>query len=310
MMSTERRRPLKVGVQLPEVERVVPWPEYRDMAVRAEQIGFDSIWVGDHLIYRGADDSVTGPWEAWTLLAALAAVTSRVEIGPLVAATSFHAPAMIAKKAITLDEVSQGRFILGLGAGWNETEYQAFGFPFTNRVSRFAEAFDIIRQLIAGQTLDHQGTYYHVTQCRIVPPGPRPLGPPLMVGSMGPRMLKLTMPYVQMWNAWYQWFDNQPQQLVPILQQVDHVCEGVGRDPSEIVRTITLLVQTPDGLGRTAGDPTHASATPISGTAAQVAEAIAQYAALGIHHVQLVIDPINIASIEWCGEVLDCLDKG
>ena len=122
-------RPLKVGVQLPEVEYVASWPQLREMARTAEAVGLDSVWLGDHLLYRWADAPSRGPWEAWTALTAIAAVTERVEIGPLVACTSFHNPAMLAKKAATLDEISGGRLVLGLGAGWNETEYSAFGFP-------------------------------------------------------------------------------------------------------------------------------------------------------------------------------------
>ncbi|HET7646904.1 MAG TPA: LLM class flavin-dependent oxidoreductase, partial [Candidatus Limnocylindria bacterium] len=135
-------RPLKVGVQLPEVERVVRWPEMREMILTAERIGLDSIWVGDHLLYRDDGLPPRGPWEAWSTLAAIAAITERVELGPLVAATSFHNPAMLAKKAATVDEISGGRLILGLGAGWNEPEYRAYGFPFDHRVSRFEEAFE------------------------------------------------------------------------------------------------------------------------------------------------------------------------
>ena len=111
-------RPLSVGVQLPEVEREVRWDEMRSIAVLAEEIGFDSIWVGDHLIYRPENGPPRGPWEAWSLLAAIAASTNTVEIGPLVAATAFHSPAMLAKKAIAVDEISGGRLVLGLGAGW------------------------------------------------------------------------------------------------------------------------------------------------------------------------------------------------
>ncbi|HET7141824.1 MAG TPA: LLM class flavin-dependent oxidoreductase, partial [Candidatus Limnocylindria bacterium] len=140
-------RPLKIGVQLPEVEYVVRWPELRAMALTAERIGLDSVWVGDHLLYRWPDAEPRGPWEAWSTLAALAAVTERVELGPLVAATSFHNPGMLAKMAATIDEISGGRLILGLGAGWNETEYRAFGVPYDHRVSRFEEAFAIIRGL-------------------------------------------------------------------------------------------------------------------------------------------------------------------
>src|SRR4029450_6341733 len=141
-------RPLKVCVQLPEVEYVASWPQLREMARTAEAIGLDSVWLGDHLLYQWEDAPSRGPWEAWTALTAIAAVTERVAIGPLVACTSFHNPAMLAKKAATLDEISGGRLILGLGAGWNETEYRAFGFPYDHRVSRFEEAFTIIHTLL------------------------------------------------------------------------------------------------------------------------------------------------------------------
>src|SRR6188768_1365569 len=158
-------RPCKVGVQLPEVERFVPWPDYLDLARRAEVAGFDSISVGDHLIYDLPDGSTRGPYEAWTTLAAIAAVTERVEIGPLVASTSFHAPAMLAKQAATVDAISGGRLIMGLGAGWNEREYKAFGFPYDHRVSRFEEAFTIVRSLLRDGRVDFDGTYYRVEDC-------------------------------------------------------------------------------------------------------------------------------------------------
>src|SRR5690349_5316463 len=127
----------RIGVQLPEVERSVPWPEVAAMAQAAESAGFDSIWLGDHLLYDLPDGTVRGPWEVWTALAALAAVTERVQLGPFVACTSFHAPAMLAKLAATVDGISGGRLVLGLGAGWNQREYTAFGFPYDKRISRF-----------------------------------------------------------------------------------------------------------------------------------------------------------------------------
>src|SRR3954454_2369619 len=153
-------RPLKIGIQLPEVERFVPWPELLAMARRAEQGGFDSLWFGDHLLYDQPDGGQRGPWEVWTSLAAVAAVTTRVELGPLVASTSFHAPPMLAKMAATVDGISGGRLILGLGAGWNDREYAAFGFPFDHRISRFEEAFTIIRTLLRDGRTDFHGSYY------------------------------------------------------------------------------------------------------------------------------------------------------
>src|SRR4051794_13395752 len=136
---------MKIGIQLPEVEREVRWPEYLAMAQAAEEVGFESIWIGDHLLYDERNQRAEcAPWEAWTLMSALASATSTVRIGPLVACAGFHPPAVMAKMASTIDEVSQGRFVLGLGSGWNRREFDAFGIPYDRRVSRFEEAFAII----------------------------------------------------------------------------------------------------------------------------------------------------------------------
>src|SRR5690606_29038723 len=165
-------RRMLIGVQLPEVERPVTWPEIREVALVAESCGLDSVWVGDHLLYRDDGES-RGPYEAWSLLAALAEATERVSLGPLVASVSFHAPAMLAKKAATVDDISGGRLILGLGAGWNRVEYDAFGFPFDNRVDRFEEAFTIIRTLLREGSMDFEGRYHTVRESELIPK-PRP----------------------------------------------------------------------------------------------------------------------------------------
>src|SRR3954452_4797896 len=204
-------RPCRVGIQLPEVERRVEWPELFSMARTAERVGLDSVWLGDHLLYDLPGGVVRGPWEAWTSLAALAAVTSRVELGPLVASTSFHAPAMLAKMAATVDAISGGRLVLGLGAGWNEREYAAYGFPFDHRVGRFEEAFTIVRALLRDGRADFRGSYYDVPDCVLLRPAraasrvsdydllycsldqapARAECQPLMLGSTGPRMLRI-----------------------------------------------------------------------------------------------------------------------
>jgi probable F420-dependent oxidoreductase len=311
-MPTERsrNRPLKVGVQLPEVERVAPWSDLARMATTAEALGYDSLWVGDHLIYRYVDQAPRGPWEAWTVMAALAAITERVEIGPLVACASFHNPAMIAKKAATLDEVSGGRLILGLGAGWNESEYAAFGYPYDHRVSRFEEAFTIIRRLLSGEELDFHGDYYTLDDCLIVPPGPRSEGPPLMIGSAGERMLDITMPYAQSWNAWYAWFGNRPENLGPWMEKVDEACQRVGRDPQTVERTCAVYVGLTGGKGRHTLAANEADVPPLTGSTAELAAAMRQYAATGISHVQLVLDPITAEAIEEFAPVLAELDRG
>ena len=154
-----RASPLSVGVQLPEVEREVRWPELRDIATAAEDCGFDSIWLGDHMLYRDDGRPERGPWDAWTALAGLAASTERVQLGPLVASTAFHPPGLIARMAATIDELSGGRFVLGLGAGWNEVEFRTFGIPFDRLVSRFEESFEIIRHLVAGEHVSFAGRF-------------------------------------------------------------------------------------------------------------------------------------------------------
>lgn len=307
--TPERGRPLKIGIQLPEVERVVPWPEYAAMARTAEAVGFDSLWVGDHLLYRSPGEEPTGPWEAWSTLAALAAITERVELGPLVACTSFHNPAMLAKKADTIEEISGGRLILGLGAGWNEPEYRAFGFPYDHRVDRFDEAFTIIRTLLREGHCDFDGRYYQVRDCELRPRGPRPNGPPLMIGSKGARMLRITAPHVDSWNAWYAYYGNRPEELPPLLGEVDAACAEVGRDPATLERTVAVLVTMPGAVTRRSGDAADRAEPPISGTPEELAETMRAFARFGISHLQLVLDPNTIASIEAFAPVLDLLDR-
>src|SRR6059058_2861057 len=291
-------RPLKIGFQLPEVERDVRWPELAAMARLGEQLGFDSIWVGDHLLYRDETYAARGPWEAWTQLAGIAAVTSRIAIGPLVACTSFHNPAMLAKLASTVDEISGGRLILGLGAGWNETEYRAFGFPFDRRVSRCEEGFTIIRTLLRDGQIDFTGEFYEARDCELVPRGPRPAGPPLLIGSNGPRMLEIALPHVNAWNSWFEEPGNRPEGIAPLRDRVDAICAAVDRDPAEIDRTVAVFVRLSGGEGRPAGATRRSGSPALEGTPEQLAEVFGAFAREGIGHLQLVLDPITLASIE------------
>jgi len=307
---TPATRPVRVGVQLPEVEREVRWPEYLAMARAAENAGFDTLWLGDHLLYRYGDGSTRGPWEVWTMLAAIAASTSRIRLGPLVAATAFHAPPMLAKLAATVDEISGGRLILGLGAGWNETEFRAFGFPFDHRISRFEEAFTIIRTLLREGSIDFDGQYFQARDCELLPKPSRPGGPPLMIGSVGPRMLEITLPHVEQWNVWYRDSNNSPAGLEPILRELDEACRKVGRDPATLQKTTAVLVQLPGGMGRVMGDTTQKDVPPVEGSAAEIAARLRDYAALGLAEVQLVVDPITIDSVEALATVLAELDRG
>ncbi len=296
-------RPCKVGVQLPEVERFVPWPEYVDLARRAESAGYDSIWVGDHLVYDLPDGSTRGPYEAWTTLAAIAAATERVEIGPLVASTGFHAPAMLAKQAATVDAISQGRLILGLGAGWNRREFDAFGFPYDRRVSRFEEALAIIAPLLReGRTTFH-GRFYDVDDCVLDPRPVREGGPPIMLGSNSPRMLSIGLPVVDCWNVWWSIYDNSVEKFAQVKAEVDAVMpEGRTVDA-----TAAVLVTLPGGRGRVMGETYDASVTTV--TPDDLGQHIRGLAAAGAVHLQLVLDPIAAESIDTIGAVLADLDR-
>ncbi|MGH8928564.1 MAG: LLM class flavin-dependent oxidoreductase [Acidimicrobiia bacterium] len=288
---------MKIGVQLPEVEYEARWRDLAQMACRAEAVGLDSIWVGDHLLYD-LPEGRRGPWEAWSLLAALAAVTERVEIGPLVAALPFHNPAVLAKKAATVDEISGGRLVLGVGAGWNRVEFDAFGLPFDRRVSRFAEAFTIVRTLLAEGRIDFSGEFYQLRDCELLPRPTRRGGPPLMIGSNGARMLALTLPFVAAWNSWYSDFDNNPGEVVGLVEKIEAACQRAGRSPNEVQKTVAVYFgfdQPP--VRRTGGDP-------LIGDLDEMAGYLRVVAAAGIDHVQAILDPIVPDTIERLGEVV------
>ena len=302
-------RPLKIGVQLPEVEREVRWLELLDVTRAIEDLGYDSVWLGEHLLYRWPDRPSRGPWEAWSMLAAIAAVTERIEFGPLVACTAFHNPAVLAKQASTIDEISGGRLILGLGAGWNETEFRAFGFPFDHRIDRFEEAFTIIRTLLQDGAIDFDGRFYQARDAELLPRGPRPTGPPLMIGSNGPRMLRIAAPHVQAWNSWFADIGNAPEGVAALRDVVDAACRDVGRDPAAIERTVAVLVKLPGGTGRVQGSYAEAQPVPLEGSPNAMAEVLRAYARAGIAHVQLVIDPITRGSIEAFAPVLAELER-
>jgi alkanesulfonate monooxygenase SsuD/methylene tetrahydromethanopterin reductase-like flavin-dependent oxidoreductase (luciferase family) len=299
---------LKIGVQLPEVEFEYTWSQLSFMATLAEDTGFDSIWLGDHLMYRHPDPAIppVGPFEAWTTLAALAGVTKRVELGPLVASLGFHNPAMIAKMAATIDQISNGRFILGVGSGWNEPEYRGYGFPFDHRVDRFEESFAVIRQFFETGTCTFSGKYVQIEDGVLFPRLLRKGGPPIMIGSNGKRMLNIAFPYARMWNAWWADYDNDVEKLPALLAQIDVACDAVGRDPSTLVKTVCPLVTFE--RGDLPVNPGRIAKREIRGDdPSALADELATYARLGIGHVQLVLDPIRPAAIEQAAKAIGVL---
>lgn len=293
-----------MGIQLPEVEREVRWPEYVAMARAAEEVGFDSIWVGDHLLYEDERRGERGPWEAWTLLAGLAAVTERVELGPLVACTSFHPPGLIAKMAATLSELTGGRFVLGLGAGWNEREYRAFGLPYDRRVSRFEEAFEIVRRLLAGERVTLRGRYWQAEDAVLLP-RPQP-PPPLMIGSNGPRMLAMTLPHVHAWNTWYEDFGNRVDGFAELNERITAAARAAGRDPGHIERSACALVVLDPAAGERRVKP---DVPPVEGPPERIADHLRGLADAGADEAILVLSPIAERSIRELGAVLGLLDQ-
>lgn len=269
------------------------------MAQAAEEVGFDSIWLGDHLLYRGEDGADRGPWDAWTLLAALATGTERVQLGPLVACTAFHPPGLIARMAAALAEVSGARFVLGLGAGWNEEEFRAFGLPYDHRVSRFEESFTIIRRLLAGELVTLDGSYAQAQDAVLLP---APLDRPrLMIGSNGPRMLSIALPHVEVWNTWYEDFGNSPEGFAALNDRISAAARDAGRDPSEIERSACLYValdSSDEEHGRTP------DATPLEGPASEIASRLREFAEAGADEVILVVNPISERSVRELAEVV------
>ncbi len=312
-MNQSAQHPLKVGITLPIGEymmdrRTPRWRDLMAMTQRAEALGYDSVWTADHLLARFPEpqdwldgNTTAGAWDCWSLLAALAAVTTRIEIGPLVSCTSFHNPALLAKKAATVEEISGGRLILGLGAGWLEVEYRAFGFPFDHRVSRFEEAFTIIRTLLREGQIDFEGTYYQARECELRPRGPRAAGPPIMIGSTSPRMLRLTARHAEQWNGFIPG-RSRVEEVAPLRAKVDEACAEVGRDPATLERTLTISVNPTERRG-------SAESGTLTGSPEELAEGLRAFAREGISHLQVQLEPPTLASIEAFAPTLEVLRR-
>ena len=274
-----------------------PYRGISEIAQQAEADGFDSIWLADHFMYRDGSEAPRGIWECLTMLAALAEATERVEIGTLVLCNSFRNPAILAKMATAIDEVSDGRLILGIGAGWNEPEYQAFGLPFDHRVDRFEEAMQLLKPLLRDGYADFAGQYYQAQDCYNVPPGPRPGGPPLMSGGEGPRMLRLTAQYADLWNTGYM---GPPETMAGPLARIETACREVGRDPASIGITALIGLWFPD---LQPSKPAFLE-NPLTGPPDEIATAMRGYADLGVQHIMFQLWPYTPQSRQTLTEAL------
>ena len=296
----------RVGLMLPISEGhmeggVARWTDILAMAQTAEAVGFDSLWLADHFIYRFPGEEESGPWEAFTILAALATATKRVQIAPLVAATSFREPALLAKIADTMDEVSGGRFILGLGAGWNQPEYTAFGYPYDHLASRFEEALTIITRMLHGEHVTFQGRYYHVEDAFLRPRGPSERGPRILIGAKQPRMLRLVAQHADAWNtAW----PIEPQMVSAAWNNMLAACEAVGRDPATLELTIGTVAQP-----LSSGESAEPSDSVITGSPEEVAKVLMSFGQLGASHLIVNARPRTVAGVEGFGEVIRLMDQ-
>lgn len=310
-MESSRRRPLKVGLYIPNGDgsmsgTINRWSDVLAMATAAEAAGFDSVWVADHMIFRFEGEKPQSRWECWTLLGGLAAVTKRVEIGPLVSCMGFRNPGLLAKMAETVDEMSDGRLILGVGAGWHEPEFTGFGFPFDRRASRFEEGFAILYDLLRTGQSNFQGEFYQTNDGELLPRGPRPNRIPLIVGTNGPRLLRLTAKYADGWNT--TWISSVDE-LTPLMAAVDQACAEAGRDPATLERSACVYLDMPNRVGRYTRRDVEFIPPPAR-THEENAQALRDYAAAGLSHVMVWLDPNTPAGVTEFGKVLEILDRG
>ncbi|MFJ3308844.1 LLM class flavin-dependent oxidoreductase [Streptomyces sp. NPDC086549] len=274
------------------------YEEIRALARQAESAAFDSVWCFDHLLFREGGGPTEGIWESWTTLTALAEATSRIELGTLVLCTAFRNPAVLAKMAATLDSISNGRLILGLGAGWHRPEFEAFGLEFDHRAERFEEALTIIASLLRTGRAEFDGRYSWVHGGELRPRGVRASGPPILVGAFGPRMLRATARHADLWNGC--WF-GPPAAFEGALDGVRAACRDVGREPASLRLTAGVnVVPLGEATGRDPDQPV------LSGTPADIAKGFAGYRDLGVEHLVCNLNPHHAAAQRQLAEALRC----
>lgn len=299
----------EIGLVLPMGDSFIDgatirWSDIRSLATRAEEIGFDTVWTADELLWRPEGGRTQGWWECLAMTGAVAAATSRVKVGTWILSALHHNPAILAKAVETLDEISGGRFVFGLGAGHAGRQGHAFGLPEDRTVGRFEEALEIIVPLLREGRADFEGTFHAARELEQRPVGPRPGGIPIMIGAKGPRMLRLAARHADIWS----WFVEERSDLTefgPRLAALEAACAEVGRDPATIGRSAGVIVEPTLVTGAA-----EVLGTPIRGSAAEIADALMAFHAGGFDHLELVPWPPTIAAVEAMAPVLDLLDAG
>lgn len=292
---------MKIGTILPlgedpTTKQAPSYARIREMGLAAEELGFDSIWLYDHMLYRFPDIGVFGIWEAWSMMGAIAEATNRVQLGTIVMVTGFRNPGLLAKMAVAVDEVSGGRLILGIGCGGHLPDFEFFGMPSDHRVGRFEEACQIIVPLIREGKVDFRGRYYSAPECELRPRGPRPGKPEILIASRGPRMLELTARYADQWNT--AWLGEVDDRYFTNKAAIDAACNSIGRDPATLETNVGVTVDL------TGEVPAEDARPALRGTPEQIAEGLLGYAKQGVGHVILAYSPLTVGSIETLGRAL------
>ncbi|HRA47101.1 MAG TPA: LLM class flavin-dependent oxidoreductase [Thermomicrobiales bacterium] len=267
-----------------------------------EAAGFDSVWVPDHFLHRAPvmeEGQEVGCWEAWVAMAAIAQATTRIQIGILVTCLPWRNPGIVARMTETIEEISGGRFVLGVGAGWHQPEYDAYGLPFDHRYGRFEDAFTILEPLLRTGRADHQGTYFSATDAINIPRGPRAEqgGPPILFGTKGEKMVELTARFADAWNtSWY----GTPEDGADSRAAMLATCARVGRDPQTLVKTVGINVALTGGEGQ--------PGKFMAGTPAEIAAGLRAFADAGYDHLIAGIEPCTVESIAEFAEALALYD--
>ena len=236
----KKRELLRFGIQT--YPQNTTYADILQIWQEADELGFDTAFAFDHFIPFGADP--TGPcFEGWTLLSALAAQTKQVKVGLLVTGNTYRHPAVLAKMAVTVDHASNGRLILGIGAGWYEREHMAYGIPFSTRGGRakqFAEAVQILKLLFTQERTTFAGKYYQLKDAPFSPKSRQTPHPPILIGGMGPKIIQpLAARYADMWD----FFVGSPEQAKQISDNFDAICRRVGRDPTDVEKSTSLRLE-------------------------------------------------------------------
>jgi alkanesulfonate monooxygenase SsuD/methylene tetrahydromethanopterin reductase-like flavin-dependent oxidoreductase (luciferase family) len=298
-------RTFEIGVMLPIMQEradqtIVRWPVIHDLALRAEEVGFDTIWTPDELLWRAKDGPPRGMWDGVSMAGAVAAVTSTAKVGTWVLSALHRNPGIIAKTAETLDEISGGRFVFGLGAGhaW-PGQAHAFGLPEDRIFDRFEEALQIIIPLLRGGHADFEGTWHAARDLPQAPVGPRPNAIPILIGGNGPKGQLHAARHADIWSC-YAEERSHVDELGPRLASLDRICAEIGRDPATIGRSAGVVVHPLEPAGAPAG--------AISGSTDEIADSIRSFRDAGFSQLEMIINPGTVAAIEAIEPVLDRLD--